>query len=114
MKAETTELRQLAARIRDGDSSAVIAFMKHLEPQMACIVRRVMRSGSAESTIAQRIVLEAGQLSAQGLKGGLLVHAIACRICRGAIAGLQSGRADERYFLDTVIESRGREVTTVR
>jgi hypothetical protein len=114
MATETNDLRQLAARISKGDSSAVPRFVQQLEPQLACMIRRIIRTGSTDSVVAQRVAAEAKPLSAAGLKGGNLIDEITGRICRAAVDGLRSGHAADRSFLDTVLGNRARERTTVR
>ena len=114
MQTETNDIRQLAARIRNGDSSAIAGFVKQLKPQLACMIRRVMRTGSIDTAVAQRIVAEAGQLSAQGLKDGVLVEEITGRICGAAVAGLRSAHADGRNIFETIVGTRVRAGTTIR
>ena len=57
------ELQRLADRVRQDDSRAATALRKELQTQMIRMVRRVVRTGKADSPLSRRILAEAGPLS---------------------------------------------------
>jgi hypothetical protein len=114
MHAKNSELRRLASRIHDGDSSATDAFLRELEPQLTRIIRSVMRTGIVESVIARRII---GEIDRMNLVERLdddpkwLAKKISRRICQMAVEGLQSGADVGRSHFETILNCWGIETT---
>jgi hypothetical protein len=108
MQVRRTDLRQLAARIRTGDSSAADEFYKEIEPQVVRIIRRAIRVRETNSAVARRIEAELGRLIFDGpnpapVNWGSLIQEMTNRICRATIEGIRSERGNERNALDTVL-----------
>ena len=98
-------LQTLAARVNQGDATAVAEFRQELETQMVRIVRRTMRKRAGTSALSRRILAEADREARpvgrpEGKAEGL-VGRIARRICESVVGKLRPGTA-ENTMNDTV------------
>jgi hypothetical protein len=100
------EIRSLAARARDGDVQAAHSLREELEPQMLRIVRRAMRSGTASSPLARRILAVAAEVPAQSgawpHDGEHVIGRVASRLCDSVISRLRPELAISHRMRETV------------
>jgi hypothetical protein len=78
VKHELAKLRVLAVRAGDGDRAAALEFLRQIEPFVRRFVRRVIRTRTAKSPIAERILQEASRIFADPEAVVALVTQIVC------------------------------------
>lgn len=108
MCAETTHLRKLVARVKQGDPAAPQALYQELEPQLVHRVRRVVRLGVGESPVDQWILKEAERFARQGRSPPYedrewLIEPVAQRLCTIMIEQLQPASLKETKVEDATL-----------
>jgi hypothetical protein len=107
MHRSTNAFVGLADRAELGDLSAQGELRRQLEPEMVYIVRRVIRTGSGDSSMARRILAEARRLGldadvAAGADGDLLIRKVARSVSALFVDGLRAKSAGRSPMEETV------------
>jgi hypothetical protein len=101
------ELNTLAVRVRHGDATAAAAMRQQLEGQMVHIVRRTLRNGAGQSSLARRILAEARQAQPGGdwprEDRERLIGRIAHHMCESVVGGLRNAPAGRHAMRETVL-----------
>jgi hypothetical protein len=99
---EPDGLRALAERVGRGDRAAAAQLFRELEPRVARMVRRVLRTRAATAPLAERIRTEALRLRRTG-RGGVAVR-VTRAICQSLVDELRA--APERWpaLCETICE----------
>jgi len=107
MSIEVNAFQRLAARVSRGDPGAGHELRQELEPHMARIVRRALRTSNPASPVARRIHAVASALasnhstpSASGREG--LVRQVAHSLCNSLLGRLQPSTGTAPALRDTV------------
>src|SRR5262249_42431458 len=104
----TLNLWELADRARGGDSEAADALRHGLEPQMRHIVRRTLRVGRGNSTIARVILEEAGRLTFMGCDSPDIaeeqkIGQVTRGVCAWLVERMVAGRLNTRRLAETLV-----------
>lgn len=106
MNRNELPLRRLAARVDEGDPSALPALEAELARHMARIVRRALRAGPPGrlgSTLSSRIRAEAARLEdSRTGEPDRLVGRVADDLRASVIGRLRAGCPSVRAFVDTI------------
>jgi hypothetical protein len=94
----------LADRAETGDSSAQSDLRRKLEPEMICIVRRVIQQGNAHTAMDRRILAEARRLGLDtaGAEIDLLIRKVASSVSNLFVDRLRAKPSDRFRMGETV------------
>lgn len=99
MYTETNDLRCLARRVTRKDSDAAVEMRSELERRMVYMVRRLLRTRTATSSLGKRILAEVNRFPGQGRdqppedQEHLIRHVVQ-RISGSVVERLRAGPAD--------------------
>jgi hypothetical protein len=101
------EIQHLAMCVRSGDAAATADFRRQLETEIKRIVRRTVRTRSAVTPLAKRILAEADCLRPHspgetGSTKDWVVAKVCSRICDVVVHRLAEGGTPSRHAHETV------------